>query len=33
VPAPATTADAERRVANKEKQYEVTDWYFSKRSL
>jgi peroxiredoxin (alkyl hydroperoxide reductase subunit C) len=33
VPAPATTADAEKRVANKEKQYEVTDWYFSKRSI
>ncbi len=31
VPPPATTADADKRVANKE--YEVTDWYFSKRSI
>jgi peroxiredoxin (alkyl hydroperoxide reductase subunit C) len=31
VPPPATTAEAEKRVANQE--YEVTDWYFSKRGL
>ena len=31
VPPPATTVEAEKRVANKE--YEVTDWYFSKRSV
>ncbi len=31
VPPPATTADADKRVASKE--YEVTDWYFSKRSV
>jgi peroxiredoxin (alkyl hydroperoxide reductase subunit C) len=31
VPAPATQADAERRVAAKE--YEVSDWYLSKRNL
>jgi peroxiredoxin (alkyl hydroperoxide reductase subunit C) len=31
VPPPNTTSDAEKRVAQNE--YEVTDWYFSKRSL
>jgi peroxiredoxin (alkyl hydroperoxide reductase subunit C) len=31
VPAPATTQDAEKRMMAKE--YEVTDWYFSKRAL
>ncbi len=31
VPAPATTADAEKRVRDQE--LEVTDWYFSKRNL
>jgi peroxiredoxin (alkyl hydroperoxide reductase subunit C) len=31
VPPPATTEQAEQRLANKE--YEITDWYFSKRSL
>lgn len=31
VPPPATTADAEERANTKE--YEVTDWYFSKRAL
>lgn len=31
VPAPATTALAEQRVQSKE--YEITDWYFAKRSL
>ena len=31
VPAPATTAAAEERVADK--RFEVTDWYFSKRNV
>jgi peroxiredoxin 2/4 len=31
VPAPTTTVDARKRVGTKE--YEVTDWYFSKRKL
>lgn len=31
VPPPGTTKAAEERLANKE--YEVTDWYFSKRSV
>ena len=31
VPSPTTTAEAEKRMANKE--YEVTDWYFAKRDL
>lgn len=31
VPAPATTAGAEARVASKD--YDVVDWYFSKRQL
>lgn len=31
VPPPQTAEDAEKRVKNKE--YEVTDWYFSKRKL
>lgn len=31
VPPPATAADAEKRANNKE--YEVTDWYFSKRAI
>jgi peroxiredoxin (alkyl hydroperoxide reductase subunit C) len=31
VPPPGTTADAEKRVADKS--LEVTDWYFSKKSL
>jgi peroxiredoxin (alkyl hydroperoxide reductase subunit C) len=31
VPAPTTTAEADRRMAAKE--FDVTDWYFSKRSL
>lgn len=31
VPPPATTEAAEKRVHNKE--YDVTDWYFSKRKL
>lgn len=31
VPPPATAADADKRVETKE--YEVTDWYFSKKSV
>ncbi|MCA9624420.1 MAG: redoxin domain-containing protein [Myxococcales bacterium] len=31
VPPPATVADAKARLASEE--YEVTDWYFAKRSL
>lgn len=31
VPPPVTTADAAKRVASKE--YEVTDWYFSKKKI
>lgn len=31
VPPPATTKDAEARMQNKE--YEITDWYFSKKSV
>jgi peroxiredoxin (alkyl hydroperoxide reductase subunit C) len=31
VPPPSTTKDAEARVKNKE--YEVVDWYFSKKAL